>query len=196
MLRLMAAGCCLILLSACATRAPREQPPLKGTSAWAMRAPALQQAKTWMLEGRAAVAAGAQGWQASLDWRQHDNSSELHLSGPLGIGAQVIKRTPSGISVNGAPPSEAALAQLQERLGFSLPIDDLRFWLLGVANPGSAFELTRNEQDRALHLTQSGWSIDYDRYMASGGDVLPAHIVLTRDDVRVRIVVDHWIFQP
>jgi outer membrane biogenesis lipoprotein LolB len=52
--------------------------------------------------------------------------------------------------------------------------------------------LTRNEQDRAQHLSQSGWSVDYDRYMAAGSDVLPAHIVLTRGDVRVRLVVDHW----
>jgi outer membrane lipoprotein LolB len=142
------------------------------------------------------VAAGTQGWQASLDWRQNESSSELHLAGPLGIGAQVITRTPKGISVNGAPPSDSTLAQLQDRLGFSLPIDDLRFWLLGVPNPASAFELTRNDQDRALHLTQSDWSIDYDRYTPSADDVLPTRIVLTREDVRVRIIVDHWNLLP
>jgi outer membrane lipoprotein LolB len=188
MLRLIMAGCCLIALSACVTRPPLQRP----AGEWSARAQALQHANSWTLEGRAAVAAGSQGWQASLDWRQSSASSELHLAGPLGIGAQTITRTPAGISVNGAPPSDSALLQLQDRLGFALPIDDLRFWLLGVPNPGSAFELTRNDQDRALHLTQSDWSIDYDRYTASAGDMLPAHIVLTRGDIRVRIVVDHW----
>jgi outer membrane lipoprotein LolB len=191
MLRLILAGCCLIALSACATR-----PPLKPAGEWSMRAQALQHASFWTLDGRAAVAAAGQGWQASLDWRQKDSASELHLAGPLGIGAQVITRTASGISVNGAPPSEAAVSQLQDRLGFALPIDDLRFWLLGVPNPARTFELTRNDQDRALHLTQSNWSIDYDRYMPSGGDVLPGRIVLTRDDVRVRIIVDRWDLHP
>jgi outer membrane lipoprotein LolB len=196
MLRLIIAGCCLLVLSACATRTPREGAPREPAGEWSMRAQILQHAHSWRLEGRAAVAAGAQGWQASLNWQQSEASSELQLAGPLGIGAQVIKRTPNGISINGAAPGESALSQLQERLGFSLPIEDLRFWLLGVPNPNSAFELQRNDQDRALHLTQSDWSIDYDRYMASGGDVLPAHIVLTRDDIRVRIVVDHWALQP
>jgi outer membrane lipoprotein LolB len=191
MLRLILAGCCLIVLSACATR-----PPLKPAGEWSMRAQVLQHASSWTLDGRAAVAAAGQGWQASLDWRQKDSASELHLAGPLGIGAQVITRTAGGISVNGAPPSEAAVAQLQDRLGFALPIDDLRFWLLGVPNPARTFELTRNDQDRALHLTQSNWSIDYDRYMPSGGDVLPGRIVLTRDDVRVRIIVDRWDMHP
>ena len=187
-LRLITAGCCFIALSACvATR-----PPLKGASEWSMRAQTLQHAHSWTLDGRAAVAAGTQGWQASLDWRQREASSELHLAGPLGIGAQVITQTPGGISINGAAPTDAALSQLQDRLGFALPIDELRFWLLGVPDPSSTFELTRNDQDRAQHLSQSGWSVDYDRYMAAGGDVLPARIVLTRGDVRVRVVIDHW----
>jgi outer membrane lipoprotein LolB len=191
MLRLLTAACCLVALSACVSTRP-QQP----AGEWSMRVQGLQHANVWTLEGRAAVAAGTQGWQASLDWRQSAGSSELHLAGPLGFGAQVIKQTPNGLSINGAAPSAATLAQLQDRLGFELPIDALRYWLLGVPDPNDTFDLQRNDQDRAQHLVQAGWSIDYDRYMAASGDVLPAHIVLTRDDVRVRIVVDHWDMRP
>ena len=112
------------------------------------------------------------------------------MSGPFGVGALVLKRTPDGLSLNGAPPSDAVLAQLQDRLGFELPIDHLRFWLLGVPDPSAPFELTRNDQDRALRLTQGDWAIDYDRYMPVDGDVLPAHLVMSREGVRVRIAVD------
>jgi len=152
----------------------------------------LQKAAGWQLDGRAAVAVGTQGWQATLNWQQHGELSEVHLSGPFGIGALVIKRSPDGLSLNGAPPSDAVLAQLQEKLGFELPLDHLRFWLLGVPDPGAAFELKRNPQERALQLNQSDWSIDYDRYMPVAGDVLPAHVVLSREGVRVRIAVDRW----
>jgi len=152
----------------------------------------LQKAAGWQLDGRAAVAVGTQGWQATLNWQQHGELSEVHLSGPFGIGALVIKRSPDGLSLNGAPPSDAVLAQLQEKLGFELPLDHLRFWLLGVPDPGAAFELKRNPQERALQLNQSEWSIDYDRYMPVAGDVLPAHVVLSREGVRVRIAVDRW----
>ena len=109
---------------------------------------------------------GTQGWQASLDWRQRGESSEVHLAGPFGAGAVVLKATPEGLSLNGAPPSADVAAQLQDRLGFELPLDNLRFWLLGIPDPNSAFELTRNAQDRALQLTQAGWSIEYDRLHA------------------------------
>jgi outer membrane lipoprotein LolB len=104
----------------------------------------------------------------------------------------MLKRTPEGLSLNGAPPSDAVLTQLQDRLGFTLPIDQLRFWLLGVPDPGAAFELKRNDQERASQLIQDDWTIDYDRYMPVDGDVLPAHLVLNREGARVRIVADHW----
>ena len=180
---------CSTVLAACVTtrRAP---PPLP--EGWEQRVAALQGLSSWRLDGRAAVAAGTQGWQASLNWRETGAWAEVHLSGPLGVGSTVLKRGPDGLSLNGAPPNDAVLAQLQERLGVELPIDHLRFWLLGVPDPSAAFELKRNDQDRASQLTQNDWTIDYDRYMPVNGDLLPANLVLRRAGVRVRIVVDRW----
>jgi outer membrane lipoprotein LolB len=166
--------------------------PLPTGMEWERRVGDLQHASSWQLDGRAAVAFQGQGWQATLNWRQLDGGSEIHLAGPFGAGALVLRRTPAGLSLNGAPPSDTVLSQLQERLGFELPIDHLRFWLLGVPDPAAAFELTRNDRDRALKLTQAGWIIDYDRYMPVDGDLLPAHLTLSGEGVRVRIAVDHW----
>jgi outer membrane lipoprotein LolB len=182
---LLLIGCCA--LAACATT--RTAPPPTG---WEQRAGELQNAGRWQLDGRAAVALGTQGWQASLNWRQADNAAEVHLSGPFGIGALVLKQTSEGLSMNGGPPSDAVMSLVQEKLGFDLPIENLHYWLLGVPNPGSAFDLSRNDQDRAKSLSQAGWSITYDRYMPVAGDLLPARLVLTAGDVRVRIVIDHW----
>jgi outer membrane lipoprotein LolB len=156
----------------------------------------LRQAQTWDLAGRVAVAVGTQGWQASLDWRQRGADSEVHLAGPLGVGASVLRLTPAGLSVDGAPSDASALAKLQERLGFALPLAQLRYWVLGVPDPGPPFTLERNPEDRALHLAQADWSIDYDRYAQVDGDWLPARLALTRDDVRVRLVVEHWRLVP
>jgi len=159
---------------------------------WLARVSELQNAGAWQLDGRAAVALGTQGWQATLNWRQAQTIAEVHLSGPFGIGAMVLKQTPQGLSLNGAPPSDAVLSQVQEKLGFDPPIENLHYWLLGVPDPGSTYDVSRNEQDRAKSLNQAGWSIAYDRYMPVGGDLLPARLVLIRDAVRVRIVIDSW----
>src|SRR6202051_161361 len=177
------------VLGACATTRRAPAPLIKG---WEQRVADLQKLDFWQLDGRAAVAEREQGWQASLNWRQRGDAAGVHLSGPLGVGALVLRRTPDGLSLDDAPPSDAVLTQLQDRLGFELPIDQLRFWLLGVPDPSTVFEVTRNEQDRALRLTQSGWTVDYDRYVPVDGDVLPGHLVMSREGVRVRIAVDRW----
>jgi outer membrane lipoprotein LolB len=159
---------------------------------WERRLLELQHATTWQLDGRAAVAVGTQGWQASLNWRQRGADAEVHLAGPLGVGALVLNKTPAGVSMNGAPPSDAVLSQLQDRLGFELPLEDLRYWLVGLPNPDTASALQRNDQDRVQQLTQDGWTVDYDRYMPVKGDLLPARLVMSREGVRLRIAVDHW----
>lgn len=183
---LMMVCCCA--LAACVNTRPQPAPEAK----WAQRLGELQNAAAWQLDGRAAVALGQQGWQATLNWRQSDNTAEVHLSGPFGIGALVLKQSGEGLSLNGAPPSDAVLVQVQEKLGFDLPIENLHYWLLGIPNPGSAFDLSRNGEDRAATLSQDGWSVAYDRYLPVAGDVLPGRLVLTRGDVRVRIFIDHW----
>lgn len=181
---------CCAALSACVTsRRPLTPAP---TLSWDQRMTILQQATAWQLDGRTAVAVGKQGWQASLNWSQSGATSEVHLAGPLGVGALVLKKTPAGLSLNGAPPGAAVLGQVQDRLGFDLPLDELRFWLLGVPNPAEPFELTRNEQDRARMLSQAGWIVDYEGYLGASGNLLPGHLVMSREDVRVKIVVDHW----
>jgi outer membrane lipoprotein LolB len=182
---------CGALLGGCAHQEIRP-PTAPAPAPWDQRLAELEHKSAWQLDGRAAVALGQQGWQASLDWRQNGTESELHLAGPLGVGAMLIKAGPEGISVNGAPPSDTVAAQLQARLGFELPLDDLRYWLLGIPDPESPFELTRNPQDRAQFLSQAGWSIEYDEYMPSAGDVLPKRLVLSREGARVRIAVDRW----
>ena len=177
-------------LAACATVRPVA--PAAPAVTWDQRVAELQHAAGWQLDGRAAVALGTQGWQATLNWRQSGMFAEVHLSGPFGIGALVLKQGPDGLSLNGAPPSEAVLSQVHDKLGFDPPLENLHYWLLGIPNPAIGFDVSRNDQDRAKGLTQAGWSITYDRYIPVAGDLLPARLVLSREDVRVRIIIDHW----
>jgi len=185
----------MLLLAACVTTRPPVLAVPAGLS-WDQRVARLQAESNWTLAGRAAVAVGSQGWQASLNWQQRSLESDVHLAGPLGVGATVLNLTPAGLSINGAPAGGADLQQLEDKLGFDLPISRLRYWLLGVPDPTAADEVVRDGQDCAQQLTQDGWNIAYERYAANDGNVLPTRLVLTRDDVRVRIVVDRWSLKP
>src|ERR1700691_3892557 len=97
--RLLLIVLCCTVLAACVTtrRAPA---PASAAVGWEQRVGELQRSSAWQLDGRAAVAVGTQRWQATLNWRQQGDAAEVHLSGPFGIGALVLKRTAQGLSLN------------------------------------------------------------------------------------------------
>ena len=180
-----------MLLSACHVAPPKPAVLM----AWSDRLPQLQAAAHWDLQGRAAGAVGAQGWQASLEWRQSDERADVRLAGPLGAGAVALKLSPQGIQLD--PPAAAdPQVFLQDRLGFAPPFERLRYWLLGVPSPAQPFEFTPNADGRAARILQDGWAIEYGEYMRAGPDVLPKRLVLRRDQVRVRVAVDRWNLAP
>ncbi len=170
---------------------PRHRHPRSHRGISALRSSSTRRAGSWTA-GRPRRSVNKGGRPVS-DWRQNGPVSELHLAGPLGVGASPLPWRPRASRSMALRRAPRSTQKLQERLGFELPLDNLRFWLLGIPNPDVPFDLTRNAQDRAQHLAQAGWSIDYDQYRPAGGDVLPAHLVLSRADARVRIVVDRWL---
>ena len=57
-------------------------------------------------------------------------------------------------------------ALLREHIGWSFPLQGLRYWVLGVTTPGAAVEaLEFDPQGRPAHFVQSGWRIVYRRYV-------------------------------
>jgi outer membrane lipoprotein LolB len=88
--------------------------------------------------------------------------------------------------------NDAAKAELTNKLGFDPPIDSLRYWVLGVPEPGHPAQETLDAQQRLATLEQDGWQIQYTDYMFVGGEWLPSKLTLQRQGIRVRLVVDGW----
>jgi outer membrane lipoprotein LolB len=190
-LRLGAAA--LAVLGGCRTLPPAPPP---GAS-WEVRRPQLQGLTHFQLRGRVAVAAGGEGFNASLHWIQDGARSELTLEGPLGVGGAQLTATGDELTVITARgervESAAAHAELAARLGFDPPLSSLRYWVLGVPDPAQpATESLDPVQQRLSALTQGGWHVEYQSYESAGSEVLPARLTLERDTVRVRLLVDGW----
>lgn len=179
----------------------RTAPPIQQTTtasqSWDVTRPALQARDHFQVKGRVAVAAGKDGFNASLRWIQAGTVSQVSLEGPLGAGG--VQITANGDSLNIVTAhgdhldSDAARAELDARLGFDPPLVSLRYWIQGVPDPAiPAKEKVDPQQQRLQSLEQDGWQIDYTGYMPSGGVSLPAKLTLQRAGVRVRLVVDGW----
>jgi outer membrane lipoprotein LolB len=192
----LAAALAVAALAGCRT-APVSLPSGAG---WEARRPQLQALAHFELKGRVAVAAGNEGFNASLHWLQDGARSQLSLAGPLGVGGAEVSA--SGEELNLVTSrgehldSEAAHAALAAHLGFDPPLSSLRYWVLGVPDPGApATEALDRQAQRLSALMQAGWRIDYTEYRAVGADALPARLTLQRDTVRVRLLVDEWQLQ-
>ena len=183
------------------------QPPPVASQPWEVTRTQLQAQDHFALKGRVAVAAGKDGFNASLRWIQDGTRSNVSLEGPLGAGAVQISSDGQDLSIVTAHgdrlDSDAARAELAARLGFDPPLSSLRYWVRGVPDPSTpSKELVDPQQQHLQSLQQDGWQIDYNSYMpATGGSNasgagasvwLPSRMTVQRAGVRVRLLVDGW----
>lgn len=187
------AGLALVLtLAGCQTVPVAPAPSV----AWSVRRPALQDLDRFGLNGRVAVAVGKQGFNAGLRWTQAAAVTHLALTGPLGAGGVEVTADGGNLSVVTSSGKHLgntdARAELEDKLGFEPPLTSLRYWVLGVPDPGSSASVRLDSQQRLTELTQDGWRIEYSAYMPVGAEWLPRLLTLRREDVRVRMVVDGW----
>jgi len=120
----------------------------------------------------------------------------MSLDGPLGAGGVQVTSDGSAVSIvtsrGDRLNNDAARAELANRLGFDPPIDNLRYWVLGVPEPDHPAQESLDAQQRLATLEQDGWQIQYTDYMSVGGEWLPSKLTLQRQGIRVRLVVDGW----
>jgi len=178
-----------LLIAGCATLHPT--PP----AAWTERRGELQAISDFQLTGRLAVATGSDGFSAGLDWTQHAGDSQLQLRAPLGLSAGSIDYNAGALTVHtsqGQLSGDAASAELEREFGMDPPLASFHFWLLGVSDPASEAEEHLDDQQRLIHMVQSGWHIDYSDYVESAGRWLPGKITLQSGTVRLKLVVNRW----
>ena len=180
------------LLSGCRTV---PGPPAHSES-WEVRRAALQGRAHFQIKGRVAVAAGQDGFSATLHWVQDGPQSQIDLDGPLGVGGMRVTSDGSTLSLINAHgerlDSEAARAELRTRLGFDVPLSSLRYWILGVPDPATPAPEGLDVDRRLASLQQNDWQIEFADYVAVKGEWLPGRMTLRRAEVRVRLIVDHW----
>jgi outer membrane lipoprotein LolB len=190
MTRVAVSGLLMALLGACAIDRPRLVSPESVSTA--MTALPDQ----WHAAGRVAVKQANEGWSAGFDWQQRATRADIHVRGPLGIGAVVIVLTPEHLRVESGQrplleldaPFDTMDAVLQQRLGVAVPLAMLRYWMLGVPDPSApSFEY-------AGGFRQLEWQVTPTEPVAVAGlaGVLPTRLDIRHGDTRVRWVIDHW----
>lgn len=103
-----------------------------------------------------------------LTWQQDGEDFDLLLTGPLGQGSIRLDGSPERVSL-ATPDGQRHAAQadmlLAEVLGFTIPLEQARWWLLGVPAPaGEAGPVRVRGHDvhgRPADVEQDGWRIQW-----------------------------------
>ncbi len=189
----------VFILSACVTVEKHQLPPgseISKQAAWEVHRANIQSLQSWKLKGRVAGKSDNEGFRAGVQWNQLQHKFVIDLHGPLGRKVAVITgeqgnvqlKTSKGERFEADDPEEL----MQSLFGYSLPVNGLRHWLLGIPDPKQAHgSLVLDEQGRLMQLNQADWLIDYKRYH-DGSPVLPALIQISSQTLSANIKVDRW----
>jgi outer membrane lipoprotein LolB len=152
-------------------------------------------AESFEAQGRVYVRHGTRAFSGSLRWQHAADSDEVWLGGPLGQTAAHIVRDGTGAILTTADQQEYRSSSIEaltrEGLGWSLPLADLSYYVLGKVPEDAAASAERDASGRIVRATRGGWSV---RWVAleggEGASLRPGRIELSKDAVDIRFVVD------
>lgn len=192
-----------LLLGACSLAPPRKELNTDFSERnWGIRRSNIAAVQSFVLKGRVAEA-GIAGGRGDLDWTQSGDRIDLRVSGPLGVGALAIsgdRRSVEIRSKDGVVTTATPETYMQERLGWSLPLNTLRYWALGVPAPGlienQPREVLLDDVGRALRFEQFGWQVEYSEYRVVNSLTLPRKMTVASSGRTFKLVIDEWIGTP
>src|SRR5690606_1192441 len=153
----------------------------------------------WEMRGRIAVDTGERGFPATFRWRQEGERSTLVIRGPFGAGAVEVTGSPERMIVRARGEQqvlEDPETDLSALLGWWVPVESLRAWLLGVPDPAYEARTRIGRANVLTELEQRLWRLDYEGYQLAEGLLVPRRIDMSYDELAVRLRVDDWATRP
>ena len=151
----------------------------------------LYKLEQWSFEGRLALTGKNDNWQANINWGHRPDDEKIKLSGPWGQGATVIQLTGDLVTIDRGDDQVQSSTRPQEfinqQLGMFVPVQSLRYWVIGLPEPTSAFVET------ATGFRQAGWFVEYKQMQSVDDQSMPRKITVTNEQVKLKLIIDQWV---
>ncbi|CAA9889573.1 Outer-membrane lipoprotein LolB [Candidatus Methylobacter favarea] len=184
--KLYAGGCLLFLMAACSTL------PVAPEAGYSRTARLhLYQLQQWSFEGRLALTGKNDSWSANIIWEHSPDEEKIKLSGPLGQGTVVINLTGDFVTVNQGDGNVQSSTQPEEfinqQLGMFVPVQSMRYWVIGLPEPSSSF--------KEIHdgFKQAGWLNEYKQMQLANNEIMPRKMTVMNAQVKLKLIIDKWI---
>lgn len=148
------------------------------------------------MRGKIGIKLGGKAKSANIEWRNHRKGYAIQIHGAFGLGSAELKKSGRKVTLKTKSTNVSAYSHeqlLEQHLGWSMPVSDLKHWIKGLPAPTSTpEEMTLNEQGLLTELTQSGWEIRFDRYQKQQGYTLPGKIIATHERLKITLIAKSW----
>lgn len=185
----------LLLLTGCAT-VPMATAPLNENLSWQVRQTQLNKVQNFQVHGVVGIRYQQHVQSATVALTQTDKSYDLELYGPLGADRVVLLGSPEQVTLKTSDgkitTAKTPEALLQQRLGWSLPVNNFYYWLRGLPAPTITSKIQFDNYHHILQLQQQGWVIHYLRYAAINKTDLPTKILVSNPTISATIVISQW----
>ena len=152
--------------------------------------------KQWAIYARLSIQTPDEAWTGKLQWQQFPLNDQIVFNTPTGQGAikirgdedHVVLETSKGQSLIG--DDEESL--LYDQLGWDLPLDRLRQWMLGTSESKQLSAITLDEAGNIRQLLYPDWNVKYLRYQNVEDYLMPKKLFITGPKLKLRLVIDEW----
>ena len=189
--------CCLV--ASIAVAGCQSNPVVVTDETIASRDARLGDLKPWRALGSLVVDSEQQGvLNASFTWEATAEGFDIHLIGPLGLKTYRITENTDGARVTGEDQEyfgDSAEILLQEVLGVRVPLKNMQDWVVGLQGRATNAERDKLGRIRNMLVTdadQARWKVNFQRYAAVDELELPKRILVSGDDVEIKLSIRSW----
>lgn len=180
----------VLLLSSCAINSV---PPTVHYLPWAKREAQLSAIRNWQMYGALGIRYANQTSMAHFTWQQTAGHFAINIYTPINLGGVKITGDTHQV-ILWKSATEKIIAKTPEQLmnkelGWSLPLFDLRYWILGLPAPQIPYKAKFDSYNHLSYLEQQGWKINYFAFQSIKNIDLPTSILLTNLQLQVKLVI-------
>ncbi|MFI8418370.1 lipoprotein insertase outer membrane protein LolB [Serratia sp. NPDC078593] len=188
-----------LVLAACTTTRPTGPETSPTSPQWRAHEQAVQQLNQYQTRGAFAYLSDRKKVYARFFWQQYSPQRyRLLLTNPLGSTELELNVQQNVVQLTDNQGkryiSDNAEEMIRKLTGMSIPLDNLRQWMLGL--PGEATDFTLDDQYRLSKLNYQQdsqiWHVSYQDYNSDLKPQLPSRLELKQGEQRIKLKMDNW----
>lgn len=187
---------CFIFLNGCA-KLTEKPSAFEQKTKWVQHQLVVDKINKWHIKGRISISTDRVSGIAAIYWEQSNSNYKIRIVAPLGQGTYILSGSQDGVYIQGSNNIKLTNKDpeklMKEVLGWSVNIDNLRYWVRGLPAPNISHELlSLNDEGLLEHLQQSGVNLTIKRYKNFAGILLPKKITIKKDNLKLNIAIVDW----